>query len=83
MGAIAIPEQPSSTSWDYDEEADVLYVSVGTPRAAVGIDIGDGLVLRYYESHQEVVGLTVIGFRERLLRNLGAPEQELSSDLLD
>ncbi len=54
MDAIKILEQPSSMSWDYDQGADVLYMSVGTPHAAVGIDIGDRLVLRYDESRQEV-----------------------------
>ena len=70
MEAIRILERPSPMTWDYDKDADVLYLSIGAPRAAVGIDIGDGLVLRYDENHREVVGLTVIGFRERLLRNL-------------
>jgi hypothetical protein len=61
---------PSITG-EYDEEADVLYLSVGDPRPAVGIDIGDGLVRRYDETKQELVGLTVIGLRERLRRGLG------------
>ena len=33
--------------WDYDPEADVLYMSVGEPQPALGVDIGEGLVLRY------------------------------------
>ncbi len=83
MDAIKILEQPSSMSWDYDQDADVLYMSIGTPRAAIGVDIGDGLVLRYDESRQEVVGLTVIGLRERLARNLDASEQASNRDHLD
>ena len=34
--------------------------SVGEPRPAVGVDIGDDVVLRYDEETQEVIGLTVI-----------------------
>ena len=49
-------------------EADVLYLSLGQPRPAVGVDIGDGVVLRYDEATQEVVGLTVIGLRAKLAR---------------
>ena len=30
--------QPATLHWDYDEEADVLYLSVGAPRPAVGIE---------------------------------------------
>ncbi len=75
----SIPERPGWITWEYDPEADVLYLSVGEPRPAVGIDIGDGLVLRYDEARNEVVGLTVIGLRERLVRELGAPEAGASS----
>jgi hypothetical protein len=41
-------------------------LSAGEPRPAVGIDIGDGVVLRYDEDTQEVLGLTVIGLRAKL-----------------
>ena len=70
METVKILEKPTSITWDYDEEADVLYVSIGEPRPAAGIDIGDGLVLRYDEARNEVAGLTVIGLRDRLLRHL-------------
>jgi hypothetical protein len=42
------------------------YLSVGKPRAAVGVDIGDGVVLRYDEETQEVIGLMVIGHEPSL-----------------
>jgi uncharacterized protein YuzE len=72
MEAVKILEKPATINWDYDEDADVLYLSVGEPRPAVGIDIGDGLVLRYDEDHREVVGLTVIGLQARLQKGLSA-----------
>ena len=70
METVNILERSSSLTWDYDEEADVLYLSVGEPRPAIGVDIGDGLVLRYDEVRHEVVGLTGIGLWERLLHEL-------------
>lgn len=70
MEALKILEKPASISWDYDEEADVLYLSVGEPRPAVSIDLGEGLVARYDEKQKEVVGLTVLGLRSRLIRGL-------------
>ena len=70
MEAIRIPGGPAVIDWEYDEEADVLYLSVGEPRPAEGIDIGEGVVLRYDEAHKEMVGLTVIGLRARLLEGL-------------
>ena len=73
MDAVKILEKPAEIDWDYDEEADVLYLSLGEPRQALGIDVGDGVVLRYDEAAKEVVGLTLIGLRARLLRELAGP----------
>jgi hypothetical protein len=42
MEAIKILEGNPNLSWEYDEEADVLYVSVGEPQPALGVDIGEG-----------------------------------------
>lgn len=67
---IKILEKPAEVSWDYDEEADVLYLSVGEPRPAIGVDIGEGVIARYDEAQKEVVGITLIGLRARLLREL-------------
>jgi len=72
MEAIRILEGKPNLSWEYDEEADVLYVSVGDPQPALGVDIGEGVILRYDEKKSEVVGLTVIGVKARLLKELGA-----------
>lgn len=52
--------------WEYDGEADTLYLSFGPPRAAIGIDVGDGVIVRYDEQAREVVGLTIIGIGRRL-----------------
>jgi uncharacterized protein YuzE len=73
MEALKILEHPETPSaWRYDEEADVLYLSLGPPCTAVGVDIGDGVVLRYDERAKELVGLTVIGLRARLIQGLAA-----------
>ena len=73
MEAIKILERPTNLTWDYDEEADVLYISVGQPRSAVGVDVGEGLIVRYDEANHEVVGLTIIGMRDRLLKGIEQP----------
>ena len=70
MESIRISDKPEGIDWDYDQEADVLYLSIGKPQPAVSIDIGDGLIARSSESQQEIVGLTVIGLRSRLLKGL-------------
>lgn len=70
MEAVKILEKPTAVDWDYDEESDVLYLSLGKPQPALGIDIGEGMILRYDATSNEVVGLTLIGLRARLLQNL-------------
>lgn len=67
---LKIEERTASGQWNYDVEADVLYLSPGEPKPVEGVDIGEGLIALYDEATGEVVGLTVIGLRERLLREL-------------
>ena len=50
MEALKILERAETIQWDYDREADVLYLSIGEPCDAVGMDVGDGLIARYDES---------------------------------
>ena len=73
MAEIKIPERPTNLTWGYDEEADVLYISVGQPRPAVGVDVGEGLIVCYDEANHEVVGPTIIGIRDRLLKQIEQP----------
>jgi uncharacterized protein YuzE len=83
METVRIPEKTSAVTWDYDAEADVLYLSVGKPRPAVGEDIGQGVVLRYDRNANELVGLTVIGLRARLTQTLDTPSATESSVVSD
>jgi uncharacterized protein YuzE len=70
MEALKILEGKPQLNWDYDGEADVLYISVGKPRPALGVDIGDGVIVRWDEQKREVVGLTIIGLRARLAEGI-------------
>ena len=70
MEAVKILEGREPVTRTYDEEADVLYLSLGAPRPAVGVDVGEGVILRYDEASHEVVGVTLVGVRAKLLRQL-------------
>jgi len=70
MEAVKILEKGQKIDWEYDEEGDVLYLSIGRPRKATAVDIGQGVIVRYDERKKEVVGLTVLGVRSKLLQNL-------------
>jgi hypothetical protein len=42
MEALKILEGKPQLDWEYNEKADVLYISVGKPQLAVGVGIGEG-----------------------------------------
>lgn len=72
MEALKILEKHEKLNWDFDEEADVLYISTGTPQAALGIDVGQGIIVRYKEDTKEIVGLDIIGFKEKCMEAMAA-----------
>ena len=37
----------------------------------MGVDIDGGIIARYDEAHKEEVGITLVGLRARLLKELG------------
>ena len=79
MEALKILERPGELTWEYDEEADVLYISVGEPEPALGMDVGEGVILRYDEDRRELVGITLVGLRSRLLEGLSARSEAVVS----
>jgi len=44
----------------YDNDADILYLSIGEPRPAISREIGDDVLLRLDPSTGIVVGLTIL-----------------------
>lgn len=49
--------------FDYDEQADILYLWRGeAPRPAISLTTDDGIVIRFDELSGEVVGFTVINW---------------------
>ncbi len=67
MEAVKILGRKERVDWDYDEEADVLYLGVGKPRKANGVDINQGVVIRYDEKKKEVGGWMAVLETERQL----------------
>jgi len=67
---VKILEDSTTITGFYDQEADVLYLSLGEPREAVAVDISDGVIARYNEDSETIVGITLIGLRQRVLKEL-------------
>lgn len=78
MEKMKIFDRDEQLNWDYDEEADVLYLSFSEPKNALGLDIGDGTVVRYDEKNNSVVGLTIINFKNRMMTELTDLENSLA-----
>ena len=70
MEALKLLDKKPKLHLDYDEDGDVLYLAFGRPKPALGVDIGEGVVVRYDEKKKEVVGLTIIGIRSKLSKYL-------------
>jgi uncharacterized protein YuzE len=67
MEAVKLFEKKDAKlDWEYDGDADTLYLSFGKPRSATGVDIGKGVIVRYDEGAKEVVGLTIVGVGHQL-----------------
>lgn len=67
MEAVKVFENKhAALNWDYDGEADTLYLSFGTPKPSTGVDVGRGMIVRYDEKAREVVGLTIVGVGKQM-----------------
>jgi len=75
---LNILEKREKINWEYDKEADVLYISIGEPGKAVGLDVGEGVIVRYDEKKRDVVGLTIIGVKQRSLMALMGEKRKSS-----
>src|SRR5437870_10321063 len=51
---------------DYDESADVLYVTLGPARPAYSVEPEEGVLLRVDPDSGALVGLTILHFQRRL-----------------
>ena len=67
MGPVKLFDKKGARlDWEYDGDADTLYISFGKPKTALGVDVGEGVIVRYDEKAREVVGLTLIGVGKRM-----------------
>jgi hypothetical protein len=49
---------------DYDQLGDCLYLSFGSPRPGVGMDMEDGMIVRYDLESLDPIGITIPFFRD-------------------
>lgn len=61
--AFVIEQRFEDAQYEYDREADVLYISFGPPRPAVVVAVEDWLAMRITPSPPQICGFTFIGFK--------------------
>jgi len=55
-------------SFDYDEDADVMYITFGEPQQCTAFEDQPGIVVRYTLS-DELNGITIIDYSKRVDRS--------------
>lgn len=70
METLNITEKKNKINWDYDANADVLYISFGNPKNAEGVDIGEGTIIRIESDSKEIIGITILNPLHRTLSSL-------------
>lgn len=70
METLNIAEKKKKINWDYDADADVLYISFGNPKNAEGVDIGEGTIIRIEPQSNEIIGITILNPLHRTLTSL-------------
>ncbi len=75
METLNITEKKNKIKWDYNAEADILYISFGNPTNAEGVDIGEGTIIRIQPDSKEIIGVTIINPLHRTLTSLTQKKQ--------
>ena len=75
METLNISEKKNKIKWDYDAEADILYISFGSPKNAEGVDIGEGTIIRIRPDTKEIIGVTILNPLNRTLSSLMGKHQ--------
>ena len=55
-----------NVTYDYDEEEDILYLSIGEPRPSITEEIEEGVLIRKDISTKEITGVTILDYMDRI-----------------
>jgi uncharacterized protein YuzE len=56
----------------YDKDADLLYITEGKPREAIGEMMDDGIIVRR-DSKKKIIGFTIVDFTEHFSNDKPQP----------
>ena len=66
------------TDCEYDEEADVLYITFGEPKKAVCDEVAVGVLVRRSGETGKIVGITIIDYKKLVDDSCPKEEARLS-----
>ena len=55
--------------YDYDEDDDILYLSIGEPTPSISDEIEEGIILRKDIKTKKVTGVTILDYKYRKSKN--------------
>lgn len=55
--------------YDYDEDDDILYLSIGEPTPSISDEIEEGIILRKDMKTKKVTGVTILDYKYRKSKN--------------
>ena len=56
-------------NYDYDEEEDILYISIGKPTPSISEEIEEGILIRRDIKTHKISGVTILDYKDRIKNN--------------
>ena len=67
---------------DYDEESDVLYISLGKPRPGIVLEDDNGRLIRIDPKTNEMIGITLLDLKEHYALTSIEDIQEVAKNIV-
>ena len=67
---------------DYDQGADVLYISFGKPKPAICVEVNKGDLVRVDAYTDKIIGITIIDFKKRYMESSLLNIEETASKIV-
>ena len=64
-----VKQKTDQLTVSYDKDADVLYITEGKPREAIGEMMDDGVIVRRDINSKKIFGFTIVDFMEHFAGN--------------
>lgn len=58
-----------TTNYNYDEEEDILYISIGEPKPSITKEIDEGILIRHDIKTKKITGVTILDYKDRINKN--------------